>query len=215
MAVVIRNTSDSTASLGTDGTTVTDSATTVLGAIGVNSADNLFDSTSVMGNGNGSVFERLELIQTLSEPSANNKRYLTVPIPFSVLAWNTVAAHEVFVVTGLVRIKMWIECTASVDSAAHGGTIAFGNDGAGQAAQYIAATDETALVIGTLWYSATPALLSVASASAIMDYVVNGSDIGYTIAGEALTTGSLAIHCIWEPLNATGAVSIGGGGTFA
>lgn len=50
--------------LGTNGTTVTDSAVSVLGAIGANSADNSFGSASVVSNPDGSVLERLEsLIQ--------------------------------------------------------------------------------------------------------------------------------------------------------
>jgi hypothetical protein len=53
-----------TAALGTDGTTVTDSATTVLGAIGANSANNSFDSSTVAANADGSVLEREEYIQT-------------------------------------------------------------------------------------------------------------------------------------------------------
>lgn len=48
--------------LGTDGTTVTDSATTVLGAIGADNANNAFASTSVVANVDGSVLERLEAL---------------------------------------------------------------------------------------------------------------------------------------------------------
>ena len=55
-------TSASTAGLGTDGTTVTDSATTVLGAIGADTANNEFASTSVVANRDGSVLERLEAL---------------------------------------------------------------------------------------------------------------------------------------------------------
>ena len=53
------------AALGTNGTTVTDSATTVLGAIGANNNNNAFDSTSVAANANGSVLEREAAIQAL------------------------------------------------------------------------------------------------------------------------------------------------------
>lgn len=55
-----------TAALGTDGTTVTDSATTVLGAVGANNADNAFSSSSVVSNEDGSVLERLETIRTFT-----------------------------------------------------------------------------------------------------------------------------------------------------
>jgi hypothetical protein len=60
-AVAAVSTGTSTA-LGTDGTTVTDSATTVLGAIGAQNADNAFTSTSVVANKDGSVLERLEAL---------------------------------------------------------------------------------------------------------------------------------------------------------
>jgi len=46
--------------LGSDGTTVTDSSVTVLGAIGANNADNAFASNLVAPNAVGSVLERLE-----------------------------------------------------------------------------------------------------------------------------------------------------------
>lgn len=46
--------------LGTDGTTVTDAAVNVLGAIGPNNANNAFSSSSVVVNNDGSVMERLE-----------------------------------------------------------------------------------------------------------------------------------------------------------
>lgn len=50
--------------LGTDGTTPVDSATTLQGSIGINDADNAFDSSAVVANINGSVLERLEAISS-------------------------------------------------------------------------------------------------------------------------------------------------------
>jgi hypothetical protein len=55
---------DPEAALGTDGTTVTDSALSVLGAIGANSANNAFASNLVAANADGSVMERLEFLQS-------------------------------------------------------------------------------------------------------------------------------------------------------
>jgi hypothetical protein len=49
--------------LGTDGTTVTDGTVSVLGAIGVNNADNAFVSSAIVANVDGSVLERLEHIK--------------------------------------------------------------------------------------------------------------------------------------------------------
>lgn len=53
----------SSAAAGTDGTTVTDAAGTVLGAIGADNSNNAFASTSVASNADGSVLERLEYLQ--------------------------------------------------------------------------------------------------------------------------------------------------------
>ena len=53
--------------LGTNGTTPVDSGTSVLGAIGVDDADNLMATTSVVSNPDGSLFERLEYLQKLQE----------------------------------------------------------------------------------------------------------------------------------------------------
>ncbi len=50
--------------LGTTGAVVSDSATSVLGAIGANNANNAFDSSLVAGDDDGSVLEREEYIQT-------------------------------------------------------------------------------------------------------------------------------------------------------
>lgn len=49
--------------LGTDGTTVTDAAVNVLGAIGPDNANNAFASTNIVANEDGSVMERLEQLQ--------------------------------------------------------------------------------------------------------------------------------------------------------
>jgi hypothetical protein len=49
--------------LGTNGITPVDDAASVLGAIGVNDADNAMDSGTVAANEDGSVFERLEQLQ--------------------------------------------------------------------------------------------------------------------------------------------------------
>ena len=101
------------------------------------------------------------------EPSYNNSRRITVTATFSQAAWNTTASHEVFTVTGLVRLRMWIECTLALDSAAHGATVQFGVEGA--TGGLIAATNETDLVNGDLWYDATPTTSYDLSSNVIMD----------------------------------------------
>ena len=52
--------------LGTDGTTVTDGAASVLGPVGADNANNAFASTSVVANADGSLLERVEYLQAAS-----------------------------------------------------------------------------------------------------------------------------------------------------
>jgi len=49
--------------LGTNGTTVADSATSVLGAVGANNANNAYLSDAIVANADGSVLERQEYVQ--------------------------------------------------------------------------------------------------------------------------------------------------------
>lgn len=141
----------------------------------------------------------------------NAINYLAVPVNFATAGWNEAATHEVFTVTGLVRVRIVIACTGDVDSAGHGATIAFGDE---VAQTWIGATDETELDTGDLWYDTTPTTSQDTFANVVLDRVVNGLDLGYLISTEALTVGGLVFHCWWEPLNATGAVVAGSGGAL-
>lgn len=146
-----------------------------------------------------------------------NPNYVNVTALMTAATWNTDASHEVFTVTGLVRMKIWIECTDTLTDAADGATIQFGHESATNA--IIAATNcaragAGLLSTGCMWYDTSPLATPEASSSIIMDYVVNGLDIGYEIDTAALTGGSLVFHCVWEPLNATGNVVAGAGGTL-
>lgn len=158
---------------------------------------------------------RFGILQKHVGPSYSNGNYLAVTADFTSATWNdyaTTPKHEVFNVTGLVRMRMWVTCGGDVDSAAHGATICFGHESDTDA--FIAATDETELDTGDLWYDTTPTLGCDTFGSVVMDYVSNGLDVGYEIAGEALSAGSLVFHCVWEPLAAGAAVAAGAGGTL-
>lgn len=150
-------------------------------------------------------------------PNISGGNYLSVTANMTAAAWNTVATHEVFTVTGLVRMFIWIECTATLTDAADGASIQFGHEAATNAfiASTAGATAGAALIAtGVLWYDATPDLLPSAPATSIFDKVINNYDVGYEITGAALTGGSLVFHCVWEALNSTGSVSAGAGGTL-
>jgi hypothetical protein len=138
--------------------------------------------------------------------NANSANHVQTTADFAVAAWNTVAKHEVFTVSGMVRLYMWVECTENVAGA---GSIQFGHEDATNA--FIASTTGTDLDAGYLWYDATPAAKLDTAANAILDYVVIGVDVGYEITGAVLSDGNLVFHCVWEPLSVGASVVAGTG----
>jgi hypothetical protein len=145
--------------------------------------------------------------------STAHPRYISVTADLTAAAWNTDDTHEVFTVTGTVRLRMWITCTSNVGSAGGTATLSFGTDS--DAAAIIALTDETEIDAGDLWYDATPTTAGDTFQNVVMDYVItNGHDVGYEINNEACDAGTIIFHCIWEPLDATGAVVAGAGGAL-
>lgn len=208
--------------LGTDGTTITDSATSVLGVIGSNTGTTAFASSSVVANVDGNVLERDEVLQVAAAPSKSHPNYFTVTADMTSATWNTVAAHEIATVTGMVRMQIIAEVAATVVTTGTNGTIALGFEGNTSAIFSATALDAgvTGDVFSAVYGSAatTPASGADAQSSlthAIFDFVVvNGMDVGYTIATNAATTGTLTFHVWWQPLSSTGAVTAGAGGAL-
>ncbi len=100
-AVAAISTAGPSTALGTDGTTVTDSATTVLGAIGADNANNAFASTSVVANVDGSVLERLE---ALMDPLAGYNPRLGFGVTKVSNLADGAGTDNLFTVTGRVLI---------------------------------------------------------------------------------------------------------------
>lgn len=151
----------------------------------------------------------------IGQVNAENPHYLAVTAAFTGAAaatWATDATHEVFTVTGICRLRMWVAVEDDVDSAGHAATLTFGN--AADPDAYITATDEEALDADELWYDDTPTTSEDTFANVVIDRVSNGVDIGYEIDVEACTTGSLIFHCVWEPLSAGASVVAGAGGAL-
>lgn len=155
---------------------------------------------------------------TNTTPSVNAPNHLAVTANMTQAAWNTAAKHEVFTVTGAVRLRLWAICAGTLTDAADGAVIQFGHEG--DTAAFIAATDAAGkngqtLTAGQLWYDASPDSLPATFATAVLDLVLpNGQDVGYEITGAALTGGSIVFHCVWEPLNSTGNVVAATGGAL-
>jgi len=158
---------------------------------------------------NSSLATRTQLVQNNLGISADSSHHIAVTCDLGLLLWNTDDPHEVFTVTGLVRVRLWQICTEDVAGA--GASIQYGYAGATNG--FIASTAAADLDIGELWYDATPTTVIDATATCmIFDYVINGLDIGYEITGAAMTDGILVFHCVWEPLEA-GATVVAGPGT--
>lgn len=158
---------------------------------------------------NSSVATRLQLVQNNLGLSADSSHHIAVTADLSLLLWNSQASHEVFTVTGLVRVRLWVVCTENVAGA--GASIQFGYGGVTNG--FIATTAAADLDANELWYDATPTTVIDTTATVmIFDYVINGLHIGYEITGGAMTDGTLVFHCVWEPL-ASGATVVAGPGT--
>ena len=180
-------------------------------AVGEDTADNAFASTNVAANVDGSLLERNEYLLTTGYEGQS----VVVNADFTSATWNTVATHEVFTVTGLVRLKIIAECTGSLTGAT--ATIQLGYEGA--TTVYITATTGTDLVTNELWFDATPTEFEGKASDsagggtlAMFDRVVNEVDIGYEILTAALTGGNLRFHCWWRPLEVGATVVSGAGG---
>ena len=206
--------------IGTNGTTVADTATGIAGMIGINDANNAMDTSTVVPNVDGSVYERLEGIGVGGDINFDNPNYIGLSVDLSQATWNTAAAHEILTVTGMIRLKMIIEVSATVEDA---GDACDGEVGiAGNTAAIIAtgaiggAGAGSTLEAGEFWIDASPAdATPLASSSAVLDFVVSGGlDVGYTLSGAAATAGTLIFHMWWVPLDSTGLAAVGAGGVF-
>ena len=151
--------------------------------------------------------------------NVSNPNYLSVAVDFSSATWNTVATHELFEVTGLVRISMYAECTATLTDAADAARIQLGYEG--DTDFFIASTEGATAGVnliqtGALWYDTTPTLIPAALGTAVFTtaMVPTGLDIGYEITGAEFQTGGITFHLVWQGLNASGGVTAGAGGVL-
>lgn len=174
--------------------------------LGANNANNQFNSPNVAANEDGSILERLEYVQKIIKPQYGAPNYLAVPITFAAATTGAVATHELFKVTGLVRMIIIPVCTVNL---AGSGTIELGV--AGDTDAFIATTTGTDIDAGDLWLDATPAELAHDFSSAIDKLVANGLDVGYEIKTDTLTAGAITFHCWYWPLDSDGAVEAADG----
>ena len=144
--------------------------------------------------------------------------YFAVTADMTSATWNTVASHEIATVTGMVHMIVIPECTETLTDTADGASIQLGHQSLTTAliASTTAATAGTVIETGEIWVDATPAdVMVLRSGFEPLDFIIAGGlDIGYEITGAALTDGTLVFHVWYEPLNSTGAVTAGAGGSL-
>lgn len=151
--------------LGTDGTTVTDGTVSVLGAIGANSANNSFVSSSVVANVDGSLFERLEAIM---DPTG---AYLP-GFGYKVTKSHNLTSDpgDLFTVTGKVMITLMT----------------------GEVTTIVATTTTYALIVKTTAEAISAATTITTDAAGTM-YLVTG-DAGDVFNGGEVPTTRVATH---------------------
>lgn len=145
-------------------------------------------------------------------------RSVQTSIDFTQSAWNTVATHRVFTVTGLVRCRMVYRITGSLTSGG-AATISFGYTGS--VAAYSTAVVLGGLTSGKIMRAGVGAPSAIVAAGEIIEHATNQTDvfldaihIGYEILLFALTGGSIIANCIWNPISSDGNVVSASGGTL-
>ncbi len=191
----------------------TDVATNYLG---VDDAANLGLTTAVVPDHDGSALERLEAIAT-AQFGFDTPNYIAVTTgTFDTTGtWSTVASHEIATVTGLVKMLIIPQCTASVVSVSDGGTIELEDETTTESIIATSTLGAGVMVTNELWVDATltRTILTQTQLNAIT-IIVSELDIGYEVKTQALSSGTIVFHIFWTPMSSTGAVVAGAGGTL-
>lgn len=136
------------------------------------------------------------------------QNYNSLSVDFSNATWNTVGTHELFTITGAVRIQIVPVCQEDF-TAGGAATIKFGS--ASNTAAFISATGYSLIDAGKMWVSATPG--NVISTTAVLDKIVT-EDIGYEISTAAISDGTMLFVYAWEPVSTNGNLVVGAGGAL-
>lgn len=185
--------------LGSNGTTVVDAATSVLGAVGANNANNAFDSSLVTANRDGSVYERLEQLE-VSLPKTITK----------VQTSPSGGADPLFTITGAsIHVNsIWGVVTTVLVGAANGTLQATTTDPAGTTAlSTTVAIDNDAKGTSYIFLGPTGILTPTTAGAAIIDngsvtltesqYIVPVGNINFLTSGAL--TGQITWHMNYMP----------------
>lgn len=155
----------------------------------------------------------------LNEIAIDHPRHIAVTANMASATWNTVGTHEVFVVTGLVRLQIWVEVVTAPSSSGEGASLQFGF--AISMGEILGTSYETNFTNGGIWCRPASGGTSILGRTFIgtdnemvEDWVDSDDDVGYEIFTEALISGNIVFHCIWSPLSAGASVTAGAGGSL-
>jgi len=110
-----------------------------------------------------------------------------------------VGPTTLFTVTGAVSVRIFA-VTSGTDLTGTG-TLEVGISG--NTAALIALTSATAIDVGEIWATTSPA--TVLALPAI--FIISGTNIIQTIATSTVTAGTLTYYCLWAPISSDGSVT--------
>lgn len=159
--------------------------------------------------------------------STNARNHICVTVDLTATGWKEVASHEVFTVSGTVRMYLWLICTEVLTSGGSA-TIKYGAEGGQTGALFSNKTAGNFGYVGIYDRTNTASLpdfmidqwpddqgwTSNNSINLMWSVVATDSDVGYTIGTAEFTDGTLEFHCVWEPLSAGATVVAGTGGSL-
>ncbi len=141
--------------------------------------------------------------------NTNSVNRVAVNVDFSSATWNTVAVHEVFTVSGVVRATI-LPYISTALTANGSGELLFGTSA--NTSAFIAATSANNFIANTIWLSTTGA--SNFTKTSVIDQVLSGVDVGYEILVEGPTAGNLNFAAWWEPVVSGSTLTAGAGGAM-
>ena len=184
--------------IGTNGTTVADTATGIAGMIGVDDADNAMATTSVVANPDGSVFERLEELQYWQEKTITwNETLFVSDDAFVVAGGPILITNLVGIITtaydGALTRTWWLDATT-----------------AAQDVEFTDSVDIDAYLVGSriFYSSANPALITniagaganLGSTSLMSPWFCPIGTIEVLVEGPGATAGAITWYMTYKPL---------------
>lgn len=111
-------------------------------------------------------------------------------------------ANDIFTVTGTVAVKIFATCSGSLTTSG-AATTEIGITG--NTASLIAQTTSSTILIGKMWYDATPVTVG-SLAFSTWNILTGSTNISEKITSANVTGGTLTYYCMFVPLSSDGNV---------